>query len=182
MSKGSLGTALIIISIFILLNASLSLLIGISKIKNNWEKYKCNPGIMPFAQIFGHDPIENAKECVEIIQMDFMSVFLAPFYSAIQYFISGSAVFVNLFEKLKSFSNIGSFDITQLSEKIKERFNSIMTGVNTTFIKINDLFNNTTSMITIIFYMLITIKNTTVAAWNDMPGSVIKIVRSLNSQ
>lgn len=177
MAKGSLGSALIIVSIFILLNASLSLLIGISKIKNNWEKYKCNPGIMPFAQLFDKDPIKNAKECVETIQMDFMNVFLAPFYSAIQYFISGSGVFVKLFENLKKYSNIGSLDITNLSKKFKERMNAIMTGVNTTFIKINDVFNNTTSMITIIFYMLITIKNTIFASWNDMPGTIIKIVR-----
>lgn len=178
MSKGSLGTALIIISIFILLNTCLSLLIGYNKIKNNWEKYKCNPGIMPLAGLFDHDPIKNTKECVEIIQMDFMSVFLAPFYSAIQYFISGSAVFVGLFEKLKGFSNIGSLEITNLGTKIKERFSSIMTGINTTFIKINDVFNNTSSMITIIFYMILTTKNTILASWNDLPGSIIKIVKA----
>lgn len=31
---------------------------------DNWGKYKCNPLIIPFANIFGHDPGETLTECM----------------------------------------------------------------------------------------------------------------------
>ena len=174
MANGSLGTAILIIFIFLVLNASLTMLISRDKIRANWNKHKCKPGIIPFASYYGYDPVQTANDCVKEIQFDFMGGFLAPFYSAINYFINGSAVFVNLFEKLKGASNIGSFNLTNIQGKIMERLHSIMTGVNTTFIKINDLFNNTSSMISIIFYMIKTASNTIEASWYDSPGFLLK--------
>ena len=79
MGFGDLGNLILIIFIFTLLQLFLSLNIGISEIRNNWDKYKCNPGIMPFAHVFGHDTGKNFNECIKSSQANFMNSFLEQF-------------------------------------------------------------------------------------------------------
>ena len=49
---GDLGSAVVIILIFCILHGVLAVSIGIANIQNNWEHYKCNPAVMPFASVF----------------------------------------------------------------------------------------------------------------------------------
>jgi hypothetical protein len=48
-------------------------LIGVTSITNikevadNWSKYRCDPSIMPFASIYGHDVVENFNYCMSNI-------------------------------------------------------------------------------------------------------------------
>ena len=86
MGLGDLGNAVIIIIIFILLNILLTLSIGITKIKKDWDKYKCNPGIIPVAFIFGHDVNETFNECIKLNQNNYMSSFMDPIYSSLNYY------------------------------------------------------------------------------------------------
>ena len=55
----------------------------INNINLNWDKYKCNPLVMPFAAIFGHDGVKNFTECITIQQKFSMGMFLAPIEYAI---------------------------------------------------------------------------------------------------
>ena len=48
-----------IILLFIFLFVFNIFTIGIKNIKNNWPKYRCNPSVMPFASMFGHDSSQN---------------------------------------------------------------------------------------------------------------------------
>ena len=42
---------------------------------DNWGKYKCNPLITPFAEVFGHDSQETMDECSkEVFKMQSMSL------------------------------------------------------------------------------------------------------------
>jgi hypothetical protein len=53
--------------------------IGINTIRDNWDKYKCNPGIIPFAWLFGKNVSSNMNECISNVQNDNLSVSLSPF-------------------------------------------------------------------------------------------------------
>ena len=81
---GDLGSAVVIIFIFSIIHAVLAVSIGIANIKRNWDYYKCNPAIMPFAGVFGHDIGKNFNECVKANQVDFMSGFLDPIYQSLK--------------------------------------------------------------------------------------------------
>ena len=90
MGFGNLGSVVMIIFIFSLIHLFLSLTIGISEIRNNWDKYKCNPGIIPFAGVVGpegSDPVKTAEECIKLTQVNFMGIFLEPIYAAITFFM-----------------------------------------------------------------------------------------------
>lgn len=77
--KDILNTIIIIILIFSLLVASFSA-VGMKNIQNNWPKYRCNPAIMPFAKMFGHDPEKNLVFCIQNMQKNFMGYLLEPIH------------------------------------------------------------------------------------------------------
>ena len=52
---------------------------GMEYINNNWEIYKCNPAIMPFAGSFGRDVMANTLECITEIQTGITAGFMGPF-------------------------------------------------------------------------------------------------------
>ena len=102
---GDLGSAVVIIFIFSILHSLLAIVRTISNIGNNWQYYKCNPAIIPFASIFGHDVNETFNECVQSTQVDFMSTFLEPIYQSLTYFSQNGALFTDMFERMKIFGN-----------------------------------------------------------------------------
>jgi hypothetical protein len=53
--------------------------VGIKSIKDNWDTYKCNPAIIPFAWLFGKDTKSNMMDCVDNIQGSSFADALLPF-------------------------------------------------------------------------------------------------------
>ena len=62
--NSDLFTAILIIVIFIALYVSSFLAIGLKKIKENWNEYRCSPMAMPFAGYLGFDAMENFAVCI----------------------------------------------------------------------------------------------------------------------
>ena len=59
--NSDLFTAILIIIIFIALYVSSFLAIGLKKIKENWNEYRCSPMAMPFAGYLGYDAMETSN-------------------------------------------------------------------------------------------------------------------------
>jgi hypothetical protein len=47
-------------------------------ISDNWVKYRCDPRVMPFASMFGHDTVANFADCAQQIQGEVIDEALAP--------------------------------------------------------------------------------------------------------
>lgn len=78
---------ILIIFVFVTVGSFFYLKNQLNKIKNNWEKYKCNPAVIPFAGIINPDPnmtaaeftSYNLKVCVSQVLVNIVKVFTAPF-------------------------------------------------------------------------------------------------------
>lgn len=53
-------------------------IVKMKDISDNWVKYRCDPRVMPFASMFGHDTVSNFAECAQQIQGEVMDEALAP--------------------------------------------------------------------------------------------------------
>lgn len=67
-----MNTADITLTIFILwifgsLHTFSHLMLHMNRVKNNCPKYRCKPSIMPFANIFGYDTVDNFTWCIQHI-------------------------------------------------------------------------------------------------------------------
>tara|TARA_Y100000996_G_C22536575_1_gene648475 strand:- start:589 stop:1128 length:540 start_codon:yes stop_codon:yes gene_type:complete len=170
--------ALIVVFLFFLIHLFLTMSMGISHIKNNWEQYKCNPGIIPFAGVFDKDPIDNAKECVQTIQMDFMRGFLEPLYQAFGSIASFGAQFGDLFEGVKEFGNANQLLSLNVFTDLRGRMIAMGHGIKDVF---NDLEHGLSAFgmtITVIFYSLDSIVNMFSMANQEIFGFIIDAIES----
>lgn len=174
MGFGDLGNLILIVFIFTLLQLFLSLNIGISEIRNNWHKYKCNPGIMPFAHVFGHDTGKNFNECIKLSQANFMSSFLEPIYTGLGFFAETGSVFTEVFEELKIFGNAQNSSSGSLVSNIKNRLLAMGFETNQIYINISNTFGQLSSLITVVFYLVETGLTAGEFAWQELPGTFIR--------
>tara|TARA_B100001093_G_scaffold477995_1_gene505786 strand:+ start:2729 stop:3262 length:534 start_codon:yes stop_codon:yes gene_type:complete len=175
MGLGDLGNAILIIIIFILLNTSLSLSIGITKIKKNWSKYKCNPGIMPVAFLFGHDVNTTFNECVKSTQTDYMTSFLNPIYDSINQFAESGAKFSQIFEDLKVSSNKQDESMGDFSELLTNKLYNVSNATNEIFINVTDTFLKLSSSITVVYQFIRAAIGSAEGAWSGLIGTMIRL-------
>ena len=71
-------SSILIIVIFLIVYIGLYLASIAKKIEENWPKYRCNPMIMPFANIFGEDIMRNFTFCIQGMQSDYMKYLMQP--------------------------------------------------------------------------------------------------------
>ena len=138
--NSDLGTALLIIVIFIALYISSFLAIGLKKIKENWNEYRCSPMAMPFAGYLGYDAMENFAFCIGAIQKTLMDTFLKPIFSNLHILgdVAGSIVgSIKSLTILLSNLNVGfgmaSFDVLNI-------FKGIMVKMQYFIVNIKDVF------------------------------------------
>jgi hypothetical protein len=76
--------SLFIVIVFLVMYAYGISIMSTTTIRNNWDKYKCNPAYMPFSQqIKGVDPEENMASCMKDMSGDAMQYVLEPVEASI---------------------------------------------------------------------------------------------------
>jgi hypothetical protein len=180
-NMNNLFQLLIIIIIFSLLHIVLTLSINISNIKKNWPHYKCDPTIMPLAGVFGHDPIENAEQCIKTMQVDFMGGFLEPIYASLSTIGNFGEEFGKMFVDLQKFGDLNqalSFDI----------FNGLTTRAELGKAAVSDIFNDIDNAMgsglasfTNITYTIQSFIEMANVTQQELTGTIIDILRTTNS-
>ena len=143
---------LFIIFIFSLIHLFLTLSIGISHVRKNWDSYKCNPLIMPFAGIFGKDPIENSKACLQNIQIDFMAGFLSPIFRSLNELSGFGAEFADMFDGLKGIANLNQMLSLDMFSDLGNRMSNMGSGFGSTITDFNQGLTRAFSLITSVNY------------------------------
>jgi hypothetical protein len=177
MGLSDTGKAFLIVIIFSLIQLSITLSIGLSHLKNNWNKYRCNPLVIPLAGMVEEDPIETFKECTKEIQWDFMKTILKPIYNSFTYFLDSGNLFVGILESLKTGLNVQHGSTLDMMNDLGVRFNILLTELSIAFITVSDMFGKVSSMVTVIFYLITTSVRLGEALNNDLPGTIIKALK-----
>ena len=178
MGFGNLGSVVIIIFIFSLIHLFLSLTIGISEIRNNWDKYKCNPGVIPFAGVVGPDgadPVTTAEECIKLTQVDFMSIFLEPIYSAIAFFMENGNFFNDIFDDLKIFGNFQEMELFNMFDDITGRIVNVGNSINIAIFRMTDVFHKLGYTINSLMYVITSMVKVIEVGQVELPGTILSI-------
>ena len=133
-------SVIVVIVIFVGIYLLNILAIGKKNIEKNWVKYRCNPMIMPFAGLFGHDPMENFAYCIQNMQTSFMGNILKPInYSMNLNHVIGGSLGKAIQNIRKVFNQIRTF-ATSIFKKIFGVFLNILVQVQFVTIKMKDIF------------------------------------------
>ena len=173
MALSDLGGVVFILTMFAIIHTLLALSLGISEVKNNWQKYKCNPAIIPLAPIFGQDINSTFDECIKGTQVDFMQTFLEPIYKSLGFFSQTGLKFISIFENIKMFGNQQHSSGTSMMSNIYTRMNLIGNEISYMYINIQNTFSKLASTVSILFYILKTGRNLADAADQELPGTLI---------
>lgn len=109
----------LILLLFVILFMFNTFSVGIKNIKKNWNVYRCNPSVMPFASYFGHDPVSNFTYCIQNMQTSYMGHLLEP----VHYIISTA----------ENSLNAVMTDINWIRKKIESFVGNILTIVSSIF-------------------------------------------------
>jgi hypothetical protein len=135
-----LSLTIIMIFIFVF---SFSYIAGrMGDVRNNWKKYRCDPGVIPLAGYLGPegtDTVSNFTNCLANTQQGFMGHFLAPLHkvSGLTNIIGGGILeSVQDIRKMSSFMNFSSFNIFG---SLLKMFVGFMTRIQIILMRIKNL-------------------------------------------
>jgi hypothetical protein len=176
MGLGDTGNAFLIVLIFCIIQLVITLSIGLVQLRNNWDKYKCNPGVTPFAGLVGFDPVITFQECTRETQGYFMKSFLSPIYNTLETFAQAGNVFTEVLESFKLGLNTQQGTTFNVVEDLGNRLNMLISGLSNTFIGVGDVFGKISSMMTVIYYLIGTTIKLGKAIKEDAPGTAFRLI------
>lgn len=174
MKTSDITLSFIIFFIFIGLYIFNVLSVGIKKVAEDWPNYRCNPTVMPFASIFGHDPVSNFTYCIQNMQTNYMGYLMQP----LQYNFNvlgdmGSNMTEAINDVRAFFNNIRNF-ITDIIQKIFGVFLNILIEFQRLTINIKDLFGKLIGIMGTLMYTLSGSIMTMNSAWDGPPGQLAR--------
>lgn len=174
MKTSDLTLSAIVIFIFICLYAFNLLVVGIQTIKDNWPIYRCQPLIMPFASIFGHNTGENFAFCIKNIQHNLMGPLLQPLNFNIGLLgdiTGGLASSMNTNRSFTSYFRISIFDtVTNIFSTIS----NMTVELQKIFINLKDMVGKLIGVMTTTLYVMNGSVMTMQSAWAGPPGELTR--------
>ena len=174
MGLGDIGNAFLIVLIFCLIQLTITFSVGLIQLKNNWSKYKCNPGVTPFAGLIGFDPVQTFQECTKEIQGTFMKSFLSPVYDTLDSFSEFGSVFTEVLESLKQGTNLQQGTTFNIVEDLGNRLNMLISGLGNTFISVGDVFGKIGAMMTVVYNLMGNAVQLGESLKGDLPGTAFR--------
>uniref|UniRef100_A0A6C0HQ27 Hedgehog/Intein (Hint) domain-containing protein n=1 Tax=viral metagenome TaxID=1070528 RepID=A0A6C0HQ27_9ZZZZ len=169
-----LTLAIFIILIFVGLFAFNLLTIGISKIKNNWPVYRCNPVVMPFASIFGQDAVTNFTYCIQTMQSNYMTYLMQPLHYSLDVIgKTGSNITDAINDVRAFFNNIRNF-VINIVQSIFGVFLNILIEFQSVTITIKDMFSKMIGIMATLMFTLSGSIQTMTATWAGPPGQLAR--------
>jgi len=176
MGLGDVGNAFLIVLIFCIIQLFITLSIGLVQLRNNWDKYKCNPGVTPFAGLVGYDPVVTFQECTKETQGDFMKSFLSPVYDTFDTFSKAGNAFTKLLDSLKLGLNKQEGSTLDVVGDLGSRLKMLVNGLSNSFISVIDVFGKVGAMISVIYNLMGTVTTLGKALKGDFPGTAFRLV------
>ena len=167
---------IIIIVIFVALFFVNYLSVGIQKIKDDWPIYRCNPMMIPFANIFGHDVTTNFTYCIQNMQTSFMGELLKPLNYAGTIIGDVTSGIADALQSIRAFfDKIRNF-ITNIIQEVMGVFLNLLIGIQQVTIGIKDLFAKMIGLMVTCLFILQGAMWSMMAMWAGPPGQMVKFM------
>ncbi len=174
MKSSDIQLTIYIFIIFVILNLMNVIGIGIENINSNWPLYRCNPIVMPFVGLFGHDVNDNFAYCIQNTQSNYIDHLLIPtHYKAEQSANLHKQNLKSTNASRKMVSNIRSTTGGILSS-IMRYFSSIIIEIQRITDTIKDLFAKQGAVVLTLLYILDGSIMTMESTWHGPPGMMVR--------
>ena len=107
----------------------MSTAIDVAEISRNWPKYRCSPGIMPFASFYGYNTSENFNYCVENIFKGQLGSVTGPFAGTLGIMIQNMMGFLQNLNSLRVMLATMVGGVSTVFQEFLDRFKLLMSQV-----------------------------------------------------
>ena len=174
MASSDLSLSIIVIFIFIALYVFNLIVVGMQRIKDNWPVYRCQPLIMPFASIFGHNTSKNFSFCIQNIQSSFMDDLLKPVSFNIGILGGITSDLTDSLNGVRGFMSLFRFNLADIFKNIFATLFNIMVEIQRTMINIKDMIGKMMGIMMTTLYVLNGAMLTMTSAWDGPPGGLVR--------
>jgi len=165
---------LMIIIVFVLLYLFIALSIGKKNVENNWPIHRCNPAIMPFASLFGHDVGENFTHCIQSMQTKYSDYLNLPLHYNMHVMSSNASNSMQAIQSARGFiSNLRGF-ITDIIQNVFGVFLNMLIEFQRGIVVIKDIMGKLVGILTSLIYTLDGSVKTMESTWNGPPGHAVR--------
>ena len=105
-----------------------------------------------------------------------MGTFLDPIFASLNSFADSGNLFVGILESLKLGLNVPQGGTLNFIEDLGVRLNILITELSRSFITVSDLFGKVGSMVSVIYYLILTSAKMGDALCRDLPGAALRII------
>tara|TARA_Y100001935_G_scaffold19813_1_gene14430 strand:- start:2316 stop:3245 length:930 start_codon:yes stop_codon:yes gene_type:complete len=174
MKSSDIALSVIIILIFVIIYVFNVLSVGIKNIQDNWPTYRCNPMVMPFAEVFGHEIMSNFTFCIQGMQTDYMKYLLQPLdYNFSVITNLGESLSVNINSIRAFFSKLRTM-ISDIIGNIFGVFLNILIEFQRVIINVKDLFGKVIGILATLLYTVSGSIMTMESTWAGPPGQMVR--------
>jgi hypothetical protein len=153
-SAPGIGTAVLIVLVFVIASILPLVLAGHKDIQNNWPLYRCDPRVMPFAEYFGHDVFSNFIGCTATAQKMVVADMLKPVNYNLSSLTHVGGLLGEAVQDVRAVVDQTRTFVSSITERIFGVFlNMAITG-QTEAIKTKDLMGKVSGVMATLMYML----------------------------
>lgn len=176
MKSSDLTVTICIVVIFMFLYFFNIFVVGYKKIKDNWPIYRCNPLVMPFAQVFGFDAGENFAYCIQNMQSAYMGYLTMPLnYNLNVMGSTGDSLTGNLMGVRGMFDQIRNF-VQSTIQSVFNIFINMMVEMQRLFLNLKDVFAKLVGIMSVSMYTVDASIKTMESAWAGPPGELVRML------
>ena len=180
MRASDITLSIFIILIFVGMYFYNILAVGIKNIQDNWPEYRCNPTVMPFAGMFGHDVGSNFTYCIQNMQTDFMGYLLQPltYLTTVQGNTIGGLT--EAIQDIRGFFNVIRNFITSIVQSIFGVFLNVLIQFQYMLVKMKDMVGKVVGTMATMMFILQGTVMTMQSTWNGPPGSMVRMMSKMS--
>lgn len=153
--------------------------VGIKNIQDNWPTYRCNPVVMPFASIFGQDPVSNFTYCIQTMQSNYMDYLLQPVNYNLSNVANIGSVITDSMNSARAFiNNLRNF-ITEIIQNVFGVFLNILIEFQRIMVDIKDMVAKLVGILATLMYTVEGSMYTMQSTWNGAPGKMVRALQGV---
>ena len=153
--------------------------IGLKKIEENWEIYRCNPLVMPIAGLLGKNPTENMAECIKNMQSGYMSILMQPIDMNFSILTEiASSITAKIGETMSFIDGMRDM-IGSITVGMFGTFSGIMSGFALSMMAVRDIVSRLTATTFLLLYSVTSLLNGARSLWNGPPGQGVRGLSNL---
>lgn len=174
MKSSDITLSVFIIIMFILLYIFNILAVGIKNIENNWPQYRCNPVVMPFSSVFGHDTTSNFTFCIQSMMQNYMGFLMHPLFHNFNILGTISTKVRGGIRSAKAFFNYLRLSIVGVIHGVFSAFLNILIEFQRVTINLKDIFSKLIGIMVTIIYTVEGSLHAMNSTWDGPPGQLVK--------